>query len=37
MPQEPIFAPTYNNVRHRLVAFALSNFVLMAFWVLFFV
>ena len=28
---------TYNNVMHRLVAFALSNFVLMAFWVLFFV
>lgn len=28
---------TYNNVRHRLVAFALSNFVLMAFWLLFFV
>lgn len=28
---------TYNNVLHRLAAFALSNFVLMAFWVLFFV
>jgi len=28
---------TYNNVMHRLTAFALSNFVLMAFWVLFFV
>lgn len=28
---------SYNNVRHRLVAFALSNFVLLAFWVLFFV
>jgi hypothetical protein len=28
---------SYNDVRHRLVAFALSNFVLMAFWVLFFV
>ena len=28
---------TYNNVIHRLIAFALSNFVLMAFWVLFFV
>ena len=28
---------TYNNVVHRLTAFALSNFVLMAFWVLFFV
>lgn len=28
---------TYNNVLHRLTAFALSNFVLMAFWVLFFV
>lgn len=28
---------TYNNVLHRLIAFALSNFVLMAFWVLFFV
>ena len=28
---------TYNNVIHRLTAFAISNFVLMAFWVLFFV
>jgi hypothetical protein len=28
---------TYNNVLHRLSAYALSNFVLMAFWVLFFV
>jgi len=28
---------TYNNVIHRLTAFALSNVVLMAFWVLFFV
>lgn len=28
---------TYNNVLHRLTAFALSNFVLMAFWILFFV
>lgn len=28
---------SYNNVRHRLVAFGLSNFVLLAFWVLFFV
>lgn len=28
---------TYNNVMHRLTAYALSNFVLMAFWVLFFV
>ena len=28
---------TYNNVIHRLIAFALSNFMLMAFWVLFFV
>ena len=28
---------TYNNVIHRLTAFALSNFVLLAFWVLFFV
>ena len=28
---------TYNDVRHRLVAFALSNFVLMAFWIVFFV
>ncbi len=27
---------TYNNVIHRLTAFALSNFVLMAFWALFF-
>jgi hypothetical protein len=28
---------TYNNVIHRLTAYALSNFVLMAFWLLFFV
>jgi len=28
---------TYNKVMHRLLAFALSNFVLVAFWVLFFV
>lgn len=28
---------TYNDVMHRLIAFALSNFVLLAFWVLFFV
>ena len=28
---------TYNNVIHRLTAFAVSNFVLIAFWVLFFV
>ena len=28
---------TYNNVIHRLIAFALSNFVLLAFWILFFV
>ena len=28
---------TYNNVFHRLGAFATSNFVLMAFWVWFFV
>lgn len=28
---------TYNRVIHRLVAFALSNFVLMAFWILFFI
>lgn len=28
---------TYNNVLHRLIPFALSNFVLMAFWLLFFV
>ena len=27
----------YNNVIHRLTTFALSNFVLMAFWLLFFV
>ena len=27
---------TYNNVFHRLTAFGLSNFVLMAFWALFF-
>jgi hypothetical protein len=28
---------SYNNVIHRLIAFALSNVVLAAFWVLFFV
>ena len=28
---------TYNNVFHRLTAFALSNVVLGAFWILFFV
>ncbi|MBL8770187.1 MAG: MAPEG family protein [Phenylobacterium sp.] len=28
---------TYNNVIHRLTAFAISNFVLMAFWLLFFI
>ena len=28
---------TYNNVFHRLTAFALSNFVLMAVWLLFFI
>ena len=28
---------SYNRVVHRLVAYALSNFVLLAFWVLFFV
>ncbi|ODT88028.1 MAPEG family protein [Phenylobacterium sp. SCN 70-31] len=28
---------TYNDVTHRLAAFALSNVALMAFWVLFFV
>ena len=28
---------TYNNVMHRLSAFALSNIVLGLFWVLFFV
>ena len=27
---------SYNKVLHRLVAFALSNFVLLAFWILFF-
>jgi hypothetical protein len=27
---------TYNNVMHRLAAFALSNFVLLAMWVAFF-
>lgn len=27
---------TYNNVIHRLIAFAISNFVLMALWLLFF-
>jgi len=28
---------SYNNVIHRLTAFALSNVVLMAFWLLFFI
>ncbi len=28
---------TYNKVFHRLAAFAISNFVLMAYWALFFV
>jgi hypothetical protein len=28
---------TYNNVMHRLVLFALSNFVLIGLWVMFFV
>lgn len=28
---------SYNNVIHRLIAYALSNAVLMAFWVMFFV
>lgn len=28
---------TYNNVMHRLIPFALSNVVLIAFWILFFV
>lgn len=28
---------TYNNALHRLTAFALSNVVLMVFWILFFV
>ena len=28
---------TYNNVRHRLVLFALSNFVIVTMWVAFFV
>ena len=28
---------TYNNVMHRLVPFALSNFVLIAYWALFFI
>lgn len=27
---------TYNNIYHRLTAFALSNLVLMAFWLVFF-
>lgn len=27
---------TYNNVMHRLTVFAISNFVLMGFWALFF-
>lgn len=28
---------TYNNVVHRLTAYAVSNFVLLGFWVLFFI
>ena len=28
---------TYNNVMHRLIPFATSNLVLLAFWILFFV
>jgi hypothetical protein len=28
---------SYNNVLHRLVAFALSNVVLVTFWILFFI
>jgi hypothetical protein len=28
---------TYNKVMHRLIPFALSNFVLLGFWILFFV
>ena len=28
---------TYNNVRHRLVPFAVSNFVLIALWLVFFI
>ena len=28
---------TYNNVMHRLAPFAISNFVLMAYWMLFFI
>ncbi|MDB5418012.1 MAG: hypothetical protein JWP50_1431 [Phenylobacterium sp.] len=28
---------TYNNVMHRLIAFATSNVVLLVFWILFFV
>jgi hypothetical protein len=28
---------SYNNVRHRLVAYGVSNFVLIAFWVMFFI
>lgn len=28
---------TYNKVLHRVAAFAISNFVLLAFWILFFV
>jgi hypothetical protein len=28
---------SYNKVTHRLVAYATSNFVLLAFWVMFFV
>ena len=28
---------TYNKVLHRLAAFAISNFVLMAYWALFFI
>src|SRR5205085_919106 len=28
---------TYNNIRHRLIPFAMSNIVLATYWVLFFV
>jgi hypothetical protein len=28
---------TYNNVMHRLAPFAISNFVLMAYWIVFFI
>ncbi|MBS0359770.1 MAG: MAPEG family protein, partial [Proteobacteria bacterium] len=28
---------TYNKVMHRLTPFAISNFVLMAYWVVFFI